>query len=532
MSFAARFLAGDPAATALLSDGFRRRDARAAAVQGAARRAVSPALVDALEAQMDAWGARPAQRDALRTLAQPGSVAVVTGQQVGLHLGPLYTLHKAAAAIVTARALAAETGRPCVPVFWLQTEDHDLAEIRPVALPGGALRAEDDGRDGVAVWHRRLGPDMGPLLDDLGELLGAAPHAAEVTAWLGRHYRNGQPWHAAFAGAVCELLGDEGLVLLDPRDPAVAHLAAPVLRGSVVGAATISRTLEARGHALREAGFTEQVHVRPGAPLAFFHPDGPEGPRARLDPDGTSDRWRLVGEDRTLHTDEVLRAADADPRALSSSALLRPVVQDSLLPTAMVLGGPGEIAYFAQLAPVYAHFGVPMPLVGPRASLRLIDHRARALLDTLGLTAADSARPREALLAELATRGGLPRASELRDELHAGVEPLLARFAERTTGLALADSVEKTRRTLHRALERLSERTERALATHDAVAAGRVDRLQALLQPQGAPQERTLGIAWHAARVGLRPLVAAVLAACEPFDGAMRDVELEPANGQ
>lgn len=516
MSFAHAFLAGDPAATALLSDGFRRRADRAAAV-GAARRPVSAALIRALEGQLNAWGARPAQRSALRAL-EGGAVAVVTGQQVGLHLGPLYTIHKAAAAVVTARTLQEETGHPCVPVFWLQTEDHDLAEIRGVGLPGATLSVADDGRDGVSVWHRVLGPDVEAL--PLAEHLGHAPHATEVVAWFGRHYRAGTGWHTAFAGALCELLGDAGLLLLDPRDPAVATLSAPVLRASLT--ADLGALAE-RGEALRAAGFSEQVHVRPGSPLAFFHPHGAEGPRARLDPHG--DGWRVAGTGQTVSTAAILRAADQDPRVLSTSALLRPLVQDTLLPTAMTLGGPGEIAYMAQLPPLYEHLGLPMPLVGPRASLRLVDARSRSRLDALGLSTADLARPREALLATLAERRGAPRVQDLHAALRTDVDALLTRFASQAT--APPDALDKTRRSVHHALLRLAERTASALATRDAVTAGRLDRLLAVMHPGGAPQERTLGVAWAAARVGLGALASKILAACVPFDGATRDVELE-----
>jgi bacillithiol biosynthesis cysteine-adding enzyme BshC len=502
-------------------------------LQRARRRRLDPSLVAALERQADDWGGlRPAQRRSLEALVA-GAGAVVVGQQVGLLLGPLYTLHKAAAAVATARALTAAHGLRCVPVFWLATEDHDLDEVRQAALPtvDGTLRltVPDDGRDRVAVRYRTIPAAVADVHDALRRHLGRLPAGDEVVAWAERHWQPGRPWHVAFAGALSELLGDEGLLLLDPRDPALAALSAPLLRAALDRAEEVAAGLSEHTAALVAAGRPAQVHLRPGAPLVFFHPDGPAGPRFRLEPDGP-DAWALVGADARLPRAAVRAAAERDPLALGTSALLRPVVQDALLPTALFLGGPAELAYLAQLAPVYRALGVTQPPAAPRASLRLIDAKARALLAELDLAPADLDEPRERLLERLALRRGaaLPAPADLRAGLQAAASALLDGAEERVAGLrpVLEPALGRTRGTVTHALDRLADAYARALAQHDEVAAGRLDRLRALLRPDGAPQERVHALVGPAARVGLRALVARVLEACVPLDGATRDVAL------
>jgi len=177
-------------------------------------------MLDVLREQQSALPASAARQASLDALAKGGVAVVATGQQVGLFLGPLYTFYKAASAVAVARALAAESGVGCVPLFWLQTEDHDFAEIRTCAVAGPdgkpvrlelAQDREADSR--VSVAQRCLGPEIDAVLDQLGSLLDGQPGAEEVLAILRAQYRPGRSLAAAFAGVLATLFADEGLIL-------------------------------------------------------------------------------------------------------------------------------------------------------------------------------------------------------------------------------------------------------------------------------------------------------------------------------
>ncbi len=536
-SFAASWLSGAPNAHAFLPDRYRHPDARAAAAAAAAQRAPDPALVAALVRQNAALPPSPARDRHLDDLARPGTIAVATGQQVGLFLGPLFTVYKAAAAIAAARALSRETGRPCVPVFWLQTEDHDRPEIDHVLVPratGAPLRLAlppDDLDPRVPVAHRRLGPGVQAALDTLDAELGHEPHARALLDLLSAAYTPDATFHDAFARTLAAVFADDGLVFLNPRDPAIARLAAPLHRRALLEAGPLSQALAQRARALTDAGFAAQVHIRPGAPLAFFSPDAVDGPRYRLDPTATPDRWALVGHpaDATVTTATLLDALDADPLRLTTSALLRPLLQDTLLPTAGYVGGPGEMAYFAQLGPLYDALDLPMPLTIPRARFRVVDDRARGLLAKLDLTPADLAQPREALLTRLAARAaddGFDPPDAVHDRLLAALAPELARLGALMTALDpnLAKAVSRTEDGVRDALSKLVAKYGRALGQRDHVALERLDRARAFLHPDDAPQERVLGLPYFAARLGTKTFARLVVDACVPFSGELRDL--------
>ncbi len=503
----------------------------------AASRAVSPALLDVMGSQNAGLAPSPARERNLALLARPGTVAVVTGQQMGLFLGPLYTLYKAASAIVTARALQEETGRPCVPIFWLQTEDHDLPEIDHCVIPrpaGGpcrlALELPDAATSRAPIAHRHLGPSVLPALATLRAELGDEPHAEEHLSLLERAYRPEATLAGAFTDVLSALFADEGLLFLDPRDARLAPLAAPVHRFALQEAAALSSALAHRVEALSAAGFAVQVHIRKGAPLSFFSPDAADGPRYRLDPAGP-DAWSLVGhpDGGAIPRDALHAALEHEPFRFTTSALLRPLLQDTWLPTAAYVGGPGELAYFAQLAPLYAHAGLPMPLAIPRARFRVLDDRTRRWLGKLGLHPDEVHVPRDALLTKLATRDA-PEPLEMPESLEARLMGAFSAELEQLAGpmtaldANLQDALQRTRGTVRVAVSRLTGRYRRALTRRDATAAERVDRLRTFLFPEDAPQERVLGLPYFACRIGARAFTRQVLDACVPFSGELKDL--------
>jgi bacillithiol biosynthesis cysteine-adding enzyme BshC len=537
-AFSSSYVAGEAAARTFIPLDFRSAAARAARTRAAAATAASPAVVEILRTQQAALAPSPARAAALDALARGGTAVVVTGQQVGLFLGPLYGFYKAASAVAVARALEAEMGVRCVPLFWLQTEDHDFAEIASltVAASGGAavrlsLAPDPAFPPRASVAHRRLGDDVTALLASLAEALGPGPAATDTLAVLARHYQPGRPLGAAFAGAMGELFADEGLLFLDPRDEAVARLAAPLHRRALAAAEEIGARLEARRAALAAGGFEEQIATRPGCALSFFHPDGPAGDRFRLTrADGG---WALSGRPGAISDGALEDALGRAPLRFSTSALLRPILQDTLLPTAAYVGGPAELSYFAQLDPLYELFGISPPLVVPRARFRCLDARDRRRLEQLGIAADEVGHPRETVL-EAARRPppGEPDPQALAVAARDDILQRVDRLADAAAGVDAADrnlarAAARTRATVARALGRLAERAARTAAARDGAALARLARLEAALCPDGVPQERAYGWPSLAGRHGpaiLKRLVFERLAEAGPFGGDLLDL--------
>lgn len=498
-------------------------------------RPLHPTVATVLSAQ-NARYAPSAARTRNLSLLRDGAAAVVTGQQAGLFLGPLMNLHKAASAIRLAQVLAAESGVPVVPVFWMQSEDHDLAEIAESHVPRASgetlsIRCPIPPDPRISVSHCMLPAEVAPCLDQLRQEIATLPHGDDVLRRLELHYTAGRGWADAFAGLLAELFADDGLILVHPRDPALAALAVPLHARALGQAAPLAAALHARNEALRAAGFIPPVHVRAGAPLSFVHPQGAAGPRFRLAPAAENGRFTEIGGHGSHGLGELQQWLESEPLRFSTSVLLRPLWQDTLLPTAAYVGGPAEVAYFAQVAALYPHFELTAPLVVPRARLRILEPKAVRLLARCGLTPADTEPSEEAMLATArAAQMQVPAnhvdiAQELLEPFDQALTALRTRLDLEADGLAAA--VTKTRATVADAVGKLASRYRRTLLHADDDLGRDVHRLRHLLYPGGVPQERVHGWPYFAARYGVRPFLERILTTIDPLDARWQDVVLQ-----
>ena len=458
------------------------------------------ALVGALAAQQEARGAPEAAVRA-RQLTRPDAVAVVTGQQAVLLGGPLFVLYKAVAAMKVASLLEARRGRPVVPVFWVASDDHDFAEVRSTSVldEGGQIRTlrysparEPVGQPAAAVV---LDDTITALIEELGRALPAGPHRAAVVARVAECYAPGASLSGAFARLLSALL--PGLVVLDPSDPALKALMAPVLARELRERSPTSRLAEEVGRELLASGYHQQVPVRPGF-LNLFLIDGER--RALALDDG---QVEVRGTERRIPLEEAVAALDAQPEAWSPGVLLRPLAQDHLMPTAAYVGGPAEIAYHAQIGPSYPHFGIPRPALVPRPSITIVEPPQARALEAEGLSLSDLQADPEAVLARWA-REAYPSVEAAFARTRGALEGEMARVAEALGELdptlrAAADSA--LGRAMHQ-IEGLHEKATRALKKRDQTRAERLRRTRDALLPGGSLQERGLGLVSLLARHG------------------------------
>ncbi len=526
--FAAAYYECDPRSAGFLPPRYQSANEWPKIVEEAGGRSVSPVLLDELRVQNAALGESAARHRQLDRLALEGATVVVTGQQLGLFLGPLYTLYKALTAVEWAKRLEAQTHRPVVPVFWLQTEDHDFDEVavyRSVDSNGDSFEARlpaDSSRRSIA--HRRLDEAILPALDRLEHSLLWLPEGEREVERYRTHYRPGASWVEAFTQVVAEYLAEEGLLFLNPRCQTVAELAAPIHERAVRESTEIGQDLTRRAEALEAEGFRVQVTVRPECSLSFFHADEVEGERFRLKPGANG--YALAGKGGEVSRAEIRRALEHEPMRFSSSALLRPVLQDTLLPTVAYVGGPGEISYFSELQPLYERFEVAMPLVVPRRHFTVVEPAVRRALDKLRLDPEELSP--EALDAVARSRMRVdPEAlrerlvGALEDELGAAEAELLA------IDTNLSRSLQLTCKTIGFALGKLASRVEDAQARSDETLNQRLDTLRRHLFPTGAPQERVHGCARYFARFGVEGFKNALTSAPESAPG--RPTVVEPA---
>lgn len=465
------------------------------------------AVAAVLEEQNRSLGADASALAAAGRLRDPRSLVVVGGQQAGLFGGPLYTLHKALTVLALARELERDLARPVVPVFWIASDDHDLAEVarawltdaegrlREIALPGRLAEAPRSRRP---VSQVALGPDVAAALDAAADILAPAPFAAEVVAALRAAWRPSSSFAAAFGEWMHRLLAGTGLVTVDPADARLKRIGAPLFAREIAEPGIVGRAVAEQTARLAAAGYPAQLDVRDGVLALFLHDPG----RTAIESSGGV--LQLSGG-RPLAPSELAGLLDREPERFSPNAALRPLFQDTLFPTVAMVLGPAELAYCAQLALAYERLGVPMPVLFPRSSLTLLEPRVERLMAARGLALGEAlalgARlpkevARRALPADLAARIGAVRASVAGAwEGLVGEIDRLDHTLRRTAELAAAY-------TEHR-FQVVEKKVARALLRRDAEIGRQAAALEAALVPRGGLQERTLCPVPFAARWGM-----------------------------
>ena len=432
------------------------------------------ALVAALRQQ------NPAGRS-LERLAEPGTLVVATGQQVGLFSGPAYTVYKALHAARLAEWLTAN-GIPAVPAFWLATEDHDFAEVNHAVVFG------PDHRPRRVEMRRSAGAQPvgevaleNPPVDELRAALRGLPFADEIAGQVAAAYRPGVTMGQAFGNLLRALLGRFDILQVDPMLPAFRELAAPAIAAAMEAAPDLSERILERNRELAEAGYHAQVHVEAETSLVFLLEGGKRLTLRRHGGDYTANGRRFPTAELAA------RAA-----SLSPNALLRPVVQDSMLPTVATIGGPAELAYLAQSEVIYRTVLGRMPVAVPRTGFTIMDERSAKKLERYGVALHDCFNGEDAFRERIAARlipAELSRA--LRDTIHT-VEAAVAHLNTELAAFdpTLAKAAATSARKIRHQLGKIQAKTGRETMRRSDRAIQDAASLYGLLYPERHLQER------------------------------------------
>jgi bacillithiol synthase len=455
-----------------------------------------------LERQNKVWNGAPKTLENIARLRK-GAAAVVTGQQVGLFGGPVFAIYKALTAVKLADQATA-AGVESVPVFWLATHDHDLAEVNHVSIPGPdavlqTLTTSTHGVPDAPVGTVHFGPEIESVVEAAAALLDP-----EAAALLRESYKPGETLGSAYARFFARLCADWGVILLDASDPELHQIAAPLFRAAIERSAELDEGLLARGKELEAAGYHQQVKVTASSTLLFAMQNGARIPVHRKTGATAGDSEFLIGEEK-LSQEELLRRIAAAPQDFNPNVLLRPVVQDYLLPTLTYIGGAAEVAYFAQIAVVYGALVGRITPILPRFSATILDHKHQALLERYQLTLPEIFNGPTSLSEHLASRSLSQEVQKSFDQAAADLQKSLAGIRDSLGRLdqTLIDAANNAGSKMQHQLDQLRSRAARAELRHSEILGRHAELLSNALYPNKTLQEREIAGIYFISRHGV-----------------------------
>lgn len=472
------------------------------------------ALCDALERMNRRWGARKETIANIQLLREADCVAVVSGQQAGLFTGPLYTLYKALSAVKLAECMT-QRGVKTVPVFWIATEDHDFAEVaaaeflnRDCALAKVSI-SEAIHPEGLPVGRVTLDESISKSLDELLTSLPETEFSDELASLLRESYQPGRAYGDAFAQMLTALIGERGLVLLDPLDSDLKRLAATLYSDAARRAPEMATAIAYRSRELEEAGYHAQVTAFENSFPLFLH-DETGARHALMRNENGKYQEKTAGqqggrEGRSEYSaDELAEWALREPERFSPNVTLRSVVQDYLLPTMAYYGGAAEIAYFAQNAEVYRILERPMTPILHRASMTFVGKHTWRALARYGVSLKDFFAGYDHVVTTVVEKYLGKETSEAFDHTTETFKTELNALQEklREVDPTLADALETGRRKINYQIDGLRTRFQRAQVSRDEALQRQLERAFDLLYPGKSLQERHINVTSLLARHG------------------------------
>jgi bacillithiol biosynthesis cysteine-adding enzyme BshC len=467
-------------------------------------------LARILERQNKSFGASPG---ALENIAafRSGASAIVTGQQAGLFGGPAFSIYKALSAIRLAND-AQNLGVNCVPIFWLATEDHDLQEVNQIRIPAAdatleTLATTARGTEDAPVATISFGPEISELALRVENLLGGE---SEITKLLTECYRPGETFGTAFAKLFARIFAGFGVIILDGSDPELDQIAAPLYREVIERSPELNHALLHRDEELHAAGYHQQVRITSSSTPLFVIRNG-----SRIPVHAAAGKF-LIGDEK-LSQQDLLKLAGSSPQTFSPNVLLRPIVQDYLLPTLAYVGGSAEVAYFAQAATLYQSIlGRVTPIV-PRFSATLIEPKPQALLERYKLSFPDLFHGPEALREEIGSHLLGPNLQSSFQQAKTAVERSMIPVREALAHLdkTLVESAQNAESKMLYQLTNLQSRAARAELRHSEVADRHARFLSNTLYPDKTLQEREVAGVYFLAKHG-RELLDGLLGTINP----------------
>jgi len=457
------------------------------------------ALCDILAETNESFGAEKKTFENIELLREKDCVAIVTGQQAGLFSGALYAIYKAVSAVKLAADLRKENIK-AVPVFWIAEEDHDFDEVKKtfnLDKKGKLLESENTPEN--YIENRPVGliefdEKINETIENLFENFPRAEFTEETEKLLRETHQAGETYSRAFARFIAKIFADYGLIILSPMNEKLKKLCAPIYAEAVEKSDEIIAALLERNGELERENYHPQVLVTENS-FPFFY-QNETGERQSLRRNTQNSTLKIQNLKVEYKKSELKKIAENSPQCLSPNALMRPIVQDYLLPTLVYFGGAAEIAYFAQSSVIYEILNRPVTPIRHRASFTVVERKHARTLEKYKLNFENLFEGKEKTSARIVekflNKDKARTFAEVEENINAQLDKLDRALTK--DDLTLSANLINRRKKIIWHIGALRKKYHRAEITKNEIVQRRIENLFAALLPHNALQERTLNV--------------------------------------
>lgn len=417
----------------------------------------------------------------IKKLKSANCYTVTTGHQLGIFTGPLYFIYKIATTISLAEKLKKEyPEKEFVPVFWMASEDHDIAEIDHAFIYGKKIKWKNAG-EGAA--GRLNTSSLKSVLEELKVLMGNSPHAEELYKIFNKCYLNNSTLSEATRCLVNELFGKYGLVIIDPDEKQLKKELIPVFIEDALKNTSFRRVNETIEE-FNKIGIKD-IQVNPREINLFYLSDND---RKRIEK--REERFVVVDSEISFSEAELVNKIESYPERFSPNVVLRPIYQQVILPNLAYIGGPGEIAYWLEFRKMFDAYNVFYPVLVPRSFNLYIEAETKTRMDKMGVEVSDLFLPVAELTKNVLKRTSLFNLSieEEQEQLKIVFERLLKKVSE--VDPTLKGTVEAEAQKSLSSMKNIESKMIKAAKLKEETLVGQAEKLKLKLFQEGSLQER------------------------------------------
>lgn len=468
----------------------------------------------------------------LEKLRQENSVAVIGGQQAGILTGPLYTIHKVISILKLAEQKEAELGVPVVPVFWIAGEDHDYQEVNHVYVMNNNKQEKwiypEKNLEKKMISEVCINKDLCySWVEEIMETYGETKHTKEILSFALESLKTAESFVDFFASIIMELFKDSGLLIVDSGNKELRKLEKEYFMQQMNNHQKITAAVLKQQHQTEAAGYPNMIDINENAANLFYY-DEEANERILLQFDPETGGFTGKNGEVSFSFDELQEIANEFPEKLSNNVVTRPLMQEWLFPTLAFIGGPGEIAYWAELKLVFEHFGLKMPPLVPRLNITILERSIETDLKEMNLDLKE-------VLISGTNKHELKFIESLKDreveELFENVKVTLAkqytlvREKSKTIDPVLMPLLEKNEQILMKQISFMEGKIVEAVCRkHDHILK-KFTRVENALRPGGSPQERVWNPFYYLNKYGLN-FVSDLLGLQYEFDGSHKIIKM------
>jgi bacillithiol synthase len=436
----------------------------------------------------------------IEKLRESDSIAVVTGQQLTLYGGPLFTVYKTLTAIIYAKKWQKLLNRTVIPVFWMADEDHDYEEAGEIGL----LNEDSwdkliltNGKSGKPVGRELLGESFSAFENELFEILPESDFTKELTADLKRFYQTGNSFRDAFGRWFLHLFAKHGVILAGSDDPGIKKLTFQPMQRAVENSLQLYKELDSQSSDLEKNGYKRQALVQ-DSNLFYIDPDN-----GRVKLEQIDGKWHS-GNSLSWDNDKLISEIRAHPEKFSPNVFLRPLLQDSLIPSIAYVAGPGELAYYGQMKRTYEWMQQPMPILIPRFSVTLVEPAIDRIMNELPIEMHEYSERIEDLESKYLDRTGSYDVEKLFIQWREQVGKITDETRKKIARIdpTLEASADKTGTIFENELEKLKKKVYRSIKNKESIQINRIKRIKENLFPGGSLQERQIAMIFYMNKYG------------------------------